>query len=93
MAHASTTTDHEQIQRWIEARRGKPSVVRATHKAKDSGLLRVDFPEEEADEGLESIGWDEFFKIFDSRQLAFLYQDKTVKGQESRFCKFVSREV
>jgi hypothetical protein len=53
--------------------------------------LRVDFPEEQPDEGLEEIGWDEFFEIFDSRNLAFLYQESTTSGQESRFCKFVHR--
>lgn len=92
MTHAAnTTTDHKEIQKWIEHRGGIPSVVRATHKDAGSGLLRVDFPEEEPDEGLEAVDWKEFFQIFDSKELAFLYQDKTASGQESRFCKFVSR--
>jgi hypothetical protein len=92
MGHeATTTTEHSEIQSWIEERGGVPSVVRATHRAEGSGLLRVDFPEEQPDEGLEEIGWDEFFEIFDSRNLAFLYQESTTSGQESRFCKFVHR--
>jgi hypothetical protein len=90
-SHANTTTDHGEIQNWIEERGGVPSVVRATHERAGSGLLRVDFPEEEPDEGLEEIGWDEFFNIFDSKNLAFLHQDTTSGGEESRFCKFVSR--
>lgn len=89
---ANTTVDHGQIQSWIEERGGVPSVVRATHRGEASGLLRVDFPEEEPDEGLEEIGWDEFFEIFDSKNLAFLYQERTASGQDSRFCKFVSRD-
>lgn len=93
MRHAAnTTTDHGEIQNWIEQRGGVPSVVRATHHNEGSGLLRVDFPEEEPDEGLEEIGWDEFFEIFDNKHLAFLYQDRTASGEESRFCKFVTRE-
>lgn len=35
--------------------------------------------------------WDEFFKIFDDNELAFLYQDKTKEGEVSRFSKFVER--
>lgn len=89
---ANTTTDHGEIQNWIEQRGGVPSVVRATHQHEGSGLLRVDFPEEEPDEGLEEIGWNEFFEIFDNKHLAFLYQDHTASGEESRFCKFVTRE-
>jgi hypothetical protein len=92
MRHAaSTTTDHTTIQRWVKERKGVPSVVRATHQTEGSGLLRIDFPEEEPDEGLEEIEWDEFFKIFDTRNLAFLYQESTTAGRESRFCKFVNR--
>ena len=86
-----TTTSHHDIQRWIEQRKGVPSVVRATHESEGDGILRIDFPEEEADEGLEAIEWDEFFTIFDSRHLAFLYQDHTTDGAQSRFCKFISR--
>jgi hypothetical protein len=88
---ANTTTDHGKIQSWIEERGGVPSVVRVTHRTDGSGLLRVDFPEEEQDEGLEQISWDEFFEIFDSKHLAFLYQDRTAAGDESRFCKFVAK--
>ena len=88
---ANTTTDHNKIQRWAEERKGVPSVVKATHQSEGSGLLRIDFPEEEPDEGLEEIEWDEFFKIFDTRNLAFLYQESTAAGKESRFCKFVNR--
>ena len=88
---ATTTTDHNEIQHWIEARRGVPSVVRATHQREGSGLLRVDFPEKEPDEGLEAVSWDEFFKIFEGKDLAFLYQDQTSHGDPSRVCKFITR--
>ncbi len=53
------------------------------------GILRVDF--QEPDENLREIGWDEFFDTFEDRKLAFLYQDKTSDGQDSRFFKFVNR--
>lgn len=44
------------------------------------------------DEGLEEIEWSEFFRTFDDNKLAFLHQDKTEDGKQSRFNKFVSRD-
>jgi hypothetical protein len=89
-AHESRqTTDHEEIRKWAEARGGRPSAVAQTHSAGEGGLLRIDFGEKEAE--LQEITWDEFFKTFDERKLAFLYQEKTKDGGESRFFKFVRR--
>lgn len=85
---STTTTDHEEIKRWVEERGGRPAIVKGTEND-ETGLLRIDFGE--PDEDLESIPWDEFFRIFEERKLAFLYQDKTKDGHESRFFKFVSR--
>ena len=31
MAEAKTTTDHDEIRNWAEARGGRPAVVRSTH--------------------------------------------------------------
>ena len=90
MSEAKTTTDHDEIRKWIEARKGRPTVVHGTEGKDGDGILRVDF--QEPDDKLDGIGWDEFFKTFDDRKLAFLHQDKTKDGKESRFNKFVSRE-
>ena len=86
---AQTTTDHKKIRQWIEDRGGRPCAVSSTHKEGQGGLLRVDFGEPEAN--LEEIPWEEFFKTFDDRGLAFLYQE-TKDGKPSRFFKFVARE-
>lgn len=86
MSSATQTTDHDEIRKWIEARQGTPSRVRDSG---EGGILRIDFGE--PDEALEPIGWDEFFKIFEKSDLAFLHQDKTEDGKLSRFSKFVSR--
>jgi hypothetical protein len=89
-AHESRqTTDHQEIRKWAEKRGGRPSAVAQTHAEGEGGLLRIDFGEKEAE--LEEISWDEFFKTFDERKLAFLYQEKTKDGGESRFFKFVRR--
>src|ERR1044071_8071759 len=91
-SHASkTTTDHEEIRNWVEERGGHPAIVKGTEKG-DSALLRIDYPGYSGEDRLEEISWDEFFEIFDENDLAFLYQEKTQDGGESRFSKFVSRE-
>lgn len=85
------TIDHDEIRKWIEERGGRPATVRRTGDKEDPGLLRVDFPGYSGEESLEEISWDEFFEKFDEKNLAFLYQDKSAKGEMSRFSKFVSR--
>jgi hypothetical protein len=87
MSEAKTTTNHDEIRKWAEARGGKPSRVR---NGGNGGILRIDFGEPEDE--LEEIGWDKFFEIFDENDLAFLYQDKTKEGGTSRFNKLVDRQ-
>jgi hypothetical protein len=86
MSSSQTTTKHEQIKSWAEARNGHPARVKG---AGDGGILRIDFGEPE--KNLEEISWEEFFEIFDGNKLEFLYQDTTEGGKTSRFNKFVSR--
>ena len=90
MAQAQRTIDHDEIRRWIEERGGTPTKVKGTEGRDGEGILRVDFAE--PDEKLEPIEWQEFFETFEDRKLAFLHQDKTADGKESRFFKFVRRE-
>lgn len=82
-----TTINHQEIKQWIEERGGKPVHVKNTGDAKDPGILRIEFP----DEDLEDISWDDFFQKFDESNLAFLYQDNLKDGRESRFHKFINR--
>jgi hypothetical protein len=86
MSESNTTTDHDEIRKWAESRKGHPAKVKTKG---EGGILRFDFGEPE--ENLEQISWDEFFEIFDENDLAFLYQDKTKDGGTSRFNKFVNR--
>jgi hypothetical protein len=92
MSSSDTTTDHDTIRAWAEARKGRPSVIRTDgndHAKEGGGVLRFDFGDKE--EAFEEISWDEFFRIFDDSRLAFLYQEKTSDGSVSRFNKFVAR--
>jgi hypothetical protein len=93
MEHAShTTTDHEAIRKWAEARGGKPAHVKRTGSKNDVGLLRIDFPGYSGEGSLEEISWDEFFKKFDENNLALVYQENTAGGEKSNFNKLVSRD-
>ena len=93
MSTATKTTDHEEIRKWVEDREGKPSRVETTAGKGGGGILRINFDEPggDDDDRLEEISWDEFFQIFEDNQLAFLHQNETSGGKESRFNKFVSR--
>jgi len=86
-----TTTDHGTIRQWVEERGGRPARVKGTGSDGDPGLLRIDYPGRGDDESLEPIDWDAFFKGFEENRLAFVYQEETKEGDESRFSKLVSR--
>ena len=94
-AQSNVTTDHDTIRKWVEERDGKPARVKGTgNKGKEdesrTGLLRIDFPGGE-EEKMETIEWEEFFREFEENNLAFLYQEETKDGGDSRFNKFIDR--
>ena len=92
-SHTShTTTNHDEIRKWVEKRKGRPATVKSTERHGEAGLLRINFPGYSGEDSLEEISWDDFFKKFDEKKLAFLYQDKTADGSESRFFKLVNRD-
>lgn len=78
------TLDHEEIKAWIDKNSGR--VFRLKNGSQD---LRIVFPhEEDRDEILEEITWEEFFKEFDKRRLAFLFESEG----DSLFYKFMKRD-
>jgi len=92
MSEAKVTIDHNEIRQWVEARGGHPAKVRETDKQGGSGVLRIDYPGYSGEERLEAVGWDEFFEGFEENNLAFLYQEETKAGDESRFSKLIDRD-
>jgi hypothetical protein len=88
---AKTTTDPETIRAWVETHGGRPARVRGTGDGDDPGILRIDFPGGAGEDELEPVDWDEWFRIFDDRGLAFLYQAEKADGEDSTFFKLVSR--
>jgi hypothetical protein len=88
MPKAKTTTNHEIIKQWVEERGGTPAQVKGTGTDEEPGLLRIDYPGFTGEDSLEPIEWDAFFEAFDTKELAFLYQDEP----DSRFSKFIARD-
>jgi hypothetical protein len=88
---STTTTDHQEIRDWVEEHDGAPAIVRDTHSG-NGGVLRIDFPGGAGQDQLEHVDWDEWFRVFDENDLAFLYQQEKASGEDSTFFKLVSRE-
>ena len=86
MSSAKATTNHDTIRKWVEKHKGHPAIART---GKSGGVLRIDFDEPGGndDTRLERIDWEEFFKVFDESDIAFLHGEG-----ESRFNKFVAKE-
>lgn len=85
MASAIETRSHEAIRRWTQDRGGVPAIVKGT-----DALLRIDFVEGAGsgghEDGLEEVTWDQWFAVFDDRDLQFLHSPEP----ESRFFKLVN---
>ncbi len=56
-----TTTDHEEIRRWVEDHGGRPVTVKGTQTGDQAGVLRIDFPGGAGGAQLEPITWDDWF--------------------------------
>lgn len=83
------TTHHETIRKWAEGNGGKPAAVKRTHRRGDVGIIRIMFPDNPQSEhdALEEISWDDFFREFEDRQLALLYE------KTSLFNKIIGRDT
>jgi hypothetical protein len=59
MSETKYTTDHDTIRKWAEARGGRPAAVRTTHNDRDTGIIRIEFPDapNAHDENLQEISW------------------------------------
>lgn len=91
-ADSKVTTNHDEIKTWVDERGGHPARVKGTGDDDSAGVLRIDYPGFTGKGTLERISWEEFFETFEESNLAFLYQEKTKDGEESRFSKLISRD-
>jgi hypothetical protein len=69
------TIDKGTMKQWIEAHHGWPALKVTSTPWEANRLLRIGFSGLEDQEQLLMITWEEFFRIFEQENLAFLYQD------------------
>ena len=62
------TLKHELIQRWAQAHSATPARVRSTTDA-----LKLKIGSDER--SWETISWDDWLKVFDEKEFAFLYEE------------------
>ncbi len=86
-----STTDHDEIRRWVEEHGGRPVTVKRTKEGDEAGVLRIDFPGGAGGDQLEPISWDDWFAKFEESKLVFLYQHTKASGEDSTFFKLISR--
>ena len=91
-SESKVTTNHDEIKQWVEERGGSPAQVKGTDTGTRGGLLRIDYPGYSGEDTLETITWEEFFEAFEANNLAFLYQEETKDGGQSRFSKLIDRD-
>lgn len=80
------TINHDEIKQWAEDRGGRPSVATSPRSA---GFLAIDFGEGGA--VLEQVSWDEFFRMFEENDFAFVYEAESGDGETTYFYQFVAR--
>ena len=84
------TTDHGEMRKWVKERKGNPIHLKGMLEA-DEIPISIKLPHSTM-EGSE-ITWDEFFKQFDDRNLAFEYEERDETGELSLFFKLIKQIV
>jgi len=68
------TVDHDEIKSWAEAREARPTQIRKFEGEQITDRIRMRFPDDRFPEE-EDLKWEEFFDIFDTNQLEFVFED------------------
>ena len=97
MADTVMLTEHEAIRDWAAARMGAPAIVDVSAESGTQPMLRLVFDQQayqDTDQaerpqnagGYELVEWDDWFKIFDERELALVVGRRNARpnGQLSR---------
>ncbi|GGA60903.1 hypothetical protein GCM10011385_13230 [Nitratireductor aestuarii] len=100
MADTITLIDHDEIRDWAAARAGQPAISDpAPGMEQSQPVLRFVFGQhsyQDTDEGPDRPGgvtiieWDEWFQMFDERELALVVQED-VPGQRDEFHELIRR--
>lgn len=93
-----STVNHTKIKQWAESLNGKPQIIDDPQAKQDTPGLRINFPDKSNDLYLSAskhgrdTTWEDFFKIFEQEQLAFLYEAKPSKEDLSDAFQFIKRD-
>ena len=93
-----TTTDHTEIRSWVEKHHGRPQIDNFSAGEAGQKMLRIDFPGDADDQYLgdsdrpHNTSWEDFFKEFESQELAFMYAQQVNKEDPSMSYRFAPRE-
>lgn len=102
MAETRTLTDHDEIRDWVAARAGAPALQESDPTVHNASVLRLvfgqqpyldtDVPERpKTTGGLELIDWDDWFRLFDERELALVVATE-VPGRRDQFHEIIRRD-
>lgn len=70
-----TTAEHALVRKLIEDRKGYPAHLESSESQGDSGLLQVGLTNEDEQENLKELSWEQFFEEFEEKDLAFAYRE------------------
>ena len=86
------TRSPQVIRAWAEERGGRPMTVRRDDA--EVRVLRFSFTPDDDDDGrssrLRPIPWEDWLRVFEERNLVFLYQDRKKDGNQSNFFRLDS---
>jgi len=99
MTETVTLTDREAIRDWAAARMGAPAIIDVSPASGTQPMLRLVFDQaayQDQDRaerpqnagGVELVEWDEWFKLFESQNLALVVA-KDVPGRRDSFHEIV----
>jgi hypothetical protein len=86
------TRDHDVIRDWAERRNAIPATATRT-RGGEPRTLRFDFLGDDGggrNDRLEEVPWEEVFRIFDERDLVFLFQETRRDGSQSNFWRLLN---
>jgi hypothetical protein len=92
------TWDHREIKKWVEKHGGKPSIFNDPNAGADKLGIRIDFQGKSDEKFMndavqtKEVTWVDFFKIFDKRNLAFIYKQKNEPKDVTMAYKLIPRK-
>jgi hypothetical protein len=94
MAKSITTTDREEIKNWALTHNGEPEIIDDPDAGSDVMGLRLDFPGTRDDRFISKTkyrvaSWDEFFEVFESERLGFVYESLELDTDPSMNYRFI----